>query len=58
MTMNWSFNNLNDRMEVLFQLYLWDQSHVTVVWNTRETGDIYYISTISERSLAIDKFWK
>ena len=58
MTMNWSFNNLNDGMEVLFQLYLWDQSHVTVVWNTRETGDIYYISTISERSLAIDKFWK
>ena len=29
-----------DGMEVLFQFYLWDQSHVTIVWNTRETGDI------------------
>ena len=28
-------------MDVLFQFFLWDQSHVTVVWNTRETGDIY-----------------
>ena len=27
-------------MEVLFQFYLWDQSQVTIVWNTRETGDI------------------
>ena len=30
-----------DGMEVLFQFYLWDQSYVTKVWNTRETGDIY-----------------
>ena len=28
-------------MEALFHLHLWDQSHVTIVWNTRETGDIY-----------------
>ena len=26
-------------MGVLFQFYLWDQSHVTIVWNTRETGE-------------------
>ena len=31
-------------MDVLFQFYLWDQSHVTIVWNTRETGDIYKIT--------------
>ena len=24
----------------LFQIHFWDQSHVTIVWNTRETGDI------------------
>ena len=24
----------------IIQFYLWGQSHVTVVWNTRETGDI------------------
>ena len=35
---------LNDGMEALFHLHLWDQSHVTIVWNTRETGDIYYYS--------------
>ena len=28
-----------NRLEVLFQFYLWDQSHITIVWNTRETGD-------------------
>ena len=33
----------NDRMEALFHLHLWDQSHVTIVWNTRETGDIHCI---------------
>ena len=22
-------------------IYFWDQSHFTIVWNTRETGDIY-----------------
>ena len=22
--------------------YFWDQSHVTIVWNTRETGDMYF----------------
>ena len=27
-------------MEVLFQLHFWDQSHVILVWNTKETGDI------------------
>ena len=30
-----------DRLEVLFQFYLWDQSQVTIVWNTWETSDIY-----------------
>ena len=32
--------HLMNRLEVLFQFYLWDQSQVTIVWNTRETGDI------------------
>ena len=27
-------------MGVLFQFYLWDRSHVTIVLNTRETGDM------------------
>ena len=27
-------------MGVLFQIHFWDQSHVTIVWNTRETGDM------------------
>ena len=27
-------------METLFCLHLWDQSHATIVWNTRETGDM------------------
>ena len=31
-----------NRMEVFFQFYLWDQAHVTIVWNTRETGDMYH----------------
>ena len=31
---------MNDGMEVLFQFYLWDKSHITIVWNTRETGDM------------------
>ena len=40
-----SFNNeawLSDviEREFLFQVHFWDQSHVTIVWNTRETGDI------------------
>ena len=26
---------------IIIQFYLWDQSHVTIVWNTRETGDIH-----------------
>ena len=34
---------LKDRMEASFHLHLWDQSHVTLEWNTRETGDIYCI---------------
>ena len=25
----------------MFQIHFWDQSHVTIVWNTRETGDIH-----------------
>ena len=29
-------------MGVLFQIHFWDQSHITIVWNTRETGDIHY----------------
>ena len=38
------------RLKVLFQFYLWDQSHTTIVWNTRETGDIivmwlYHLNT-------------
>ena len=36
------FNNVYyGRLEVLLQFYLWDKFHVTIVWNTRETGDIY-----------------
>ena len=27
-------------LDPLFQFYLWDQSTVTIVWNTRETGVI------------------
>ena len=30
-------------LEVLFQSYLWDQSPITIVWNTRETGDLYWL---------------
>ena len=29
-----------NRTGVLFQIHFWDQSHITIVWNTRETGDI------------------
>ena len=36
-------------MEVLFQFYLWDQSHVTIVWNTRETGDINVVGNFACR---------
>ena len=42
----WSMDISCNRLEVLFQFYLWDQSHVTIVWNTRETSDI---DTISRR---------
>ena len=28
----------------LFQIHFWDQSHVNIVWNTRETGDIYSVN--------------
>ena len=31
---------LNDGMEALFHLHILDQSHVTQVWNIRETGNI------------------
>ena len=33
-------------MEVLFQIHFWDKYHFTVVWNTRETGDIYWARSI------------
>ena len=29
------------RLEVSYQVHLWDQSQVHIVWNTRETGNIY-----------------
>ena len=42
-------------MGVLFKIHFLDQSHVTIVWNTRETGDIQesqnrgvYLSLLSE----------
>ena len=35
-------------MGVLFQIHFWDQSHVTIVCNTRETGDINDFSTWTE----------
>ena len=41
------FMNNNKRLEVLFQFYLWDQPHVTIVRNTRETGDMNNLVTIS-----------
>ena len=28
------------RLDVLYQDCLWDQSQVTIIWNTRETGNI------------------
>ena len=31
---------LHIKMGVLFHIHFWDQSNVTIVWNTRETGDI------------------
>ena len=39
----WSMDISCNRLEVLFQFFLWEQFHVTIVWNTRETGDIYTI---------------
>ena len=36
----WSMDISCNRLEDLFKFYLWDQSHVTLVWNTRKTGDI------------------
>ena len=30
----------------LLTINFWDQSHVTIVWNTKETGDIYQQSPI------------
>ena len=30
------------RLDVSYQVCLWDQSQVPIVWNTRETGNIYY----------------
>ena len=29
------------QLGVLFQVYLWDQSQVTILWNTKETGNIH-----------------
>ena len=53
MTMNCSFNA---RMEVLFQFYLWDQSHVTLAWNTRENDDMYPIRTAVCKESALEYF--
>ena len=36
-----------NRLEVFFQFYLWDQSHINIVWNTRETGDIIVLARTS-----------
>ena len=45
-------------MGVLFQFYLWDQSHVNIVWNTRETGDRYTQSSArNENSKTIKKLF-
>ena len=54
MLVNWSMDFLCNRLEVLFQFYLWDQFHVTIVWNTRETGDLnkcYFESKQNRRYL-------
>ena len=40
-------------MEAMFHLHLWDQSHVTLVWNTRETGDMYGQSSVKSDVLVI-----
>ena len=37
-------------MAVLFQFYLWDQSHFAIVWNTRETGDIQSVDYTDNRT--------
>ena len=41
----WSMDISCNILEVLFQFYLWDQSSVTIVWNTGETGDIHTPTT-------------
>ena len=40
----------------LFQIHFWDQSHVTMVWNTGETGEIDIKSIVWDSSCSID--WK
>ena len=37
--------------EVLLQIHFWDQSHVTIVWNTRATGDIYVACYLKTETL-------
>ena len=29
------------RVKAFIQIHFWDQSHITIVWNTRETGEIH-----------------
>ena len=39
----------------MFQIHFWDQSHVAIVWKTRETGDINYpVSFFSEMRQKFD----
>ena len=40
----------------LFQIHFWDQSHITMVWNTGETGEIDIKSSVWDSSCSID--WK
>ena len=43
----------NVEREFLFQIHFWDQSHVTIVWNTRETGDIVFSISIWQKELVL-----
>ena len=49
-------------LEVLFHFYLWDQSRVTIVWNTRETGDNKYSGDLNtdhlNNGIVITYSWK
>ena len=38
----------------MFKIHFWDQSHVTIVWDTRETGDIH---ESQNRGIPFAAFW-